>query len=369
MSLSLPAPEAETREVEPHLGERPEAGVPNGPVVQSLRVGFRVLQLGTLLLFVAWTTGNMRELQPGTQAVVLRFGRIVRAQAAGLVLAWPQPVEKVVRQPSGERQMQLSIVPSVAPSTGGEVSNQAFLTSPLEGDAAPADAAAYLTGDGGVVLIEAAVTWRISDPEAYTLASAHVLPALRRVFLDAAATETAGRRLDDFLAVRPEDEGDLALEASRAALRGALADRMNRSLAVLARAGAGLGVSVTRVDVTALLPPVAKASFDSVLEAAQRADEGLAAARTDAARTQQQADRTRDRTLDDAHAAAAERVEAARSRTATILALEAKMDPQSRPALLDQLYRDRIAGVLRAAGRVSTVPLDGERVILSGAQP
>ena len=146
MSLSLPAPEAETREIEPHLGERPEAGVPNGPVVQSLRVGFRVLQLGTLLLFVAWATGNMRELQPGTQAVVLRFSRIVRAQAAGLVLAWPQPVEKVVRLPSGERQMQLSIVPSVAPSTGGEVSNQAFLTSPLEGDAAPADAAAVHYG-------------------------------------------------------------------------------------------------------------------------------------------------------------------------------------------------------------------------------
>ncbi len=357
MSLTLPTEP-------PPVVDQPVAYVPNGPVVQSLRVGFRVLQLGTLLLFLAWATGNMRELQPGTQAVVLRFGRIVRAQPAGLVLAWPRPIEKVVRLPSGERQMQLAIIPSVAPATNGDVSNQAFLTSPIENEAAPADASAYLTGDGGVVLIQAAVTWRISDPEAYTLAAAHVAPALRRVFLDAAATETAGRRLDDFLAVRPEDEGDLALEASRAALRGALADRMNRTLAPL-----GLGIAVTRVDVSALLPPVAKASFDSVLEAAQRADEGLAAARTDAARTQQQADRTRDRTLDDAHAAAAERVEAARGRTATILALEAKMDAQSRPALLDQLYRDRIAAVLRAAGRVSTVPLDGGRVILPGAQP
>jgi modulator of FtsH protease HflK len=179
-----------------------------------------------------------------------------------------------------------------------------------------------------------------------------------------ATAVAAARGLDDIVAVRRE--GEDGAQAQREALRGELMREVNRRLRDLAALGAGLGVEVTRVDIAALLPPAAKPAFDAVLEAAQMADQGLAAARTDAARSLQSADRDRDRLLAEAHAAAEERVGDARARTAPVLALEQRAEPATRPSLLDQAYRERIARVLHAAGAVTAVDGHG-RVILPGA--
>ena len=150
-------------------------------------------------------------------------------------------------------------------------------------------------------------------------------------------------------------------------MRGDLVREVNRRLRALEAVGAPLGVEVTRADIDALLPPAAKPGFDAVLEATQRAEQGLAAARTDATRTLQAADREADRILTGARAAAAERVGEARTQVAAIAALETRDDPAGRAGLLDQLYRERIAAVLRQAGQVTAVdPQGGSRLILPG---
>jgi hypothetical protein len=78
----------------------------------------------------------------------------------------------------------------------------------------------------------------------------------------------------------------------------------------------------------------------------------------------QQADRDRDRIFAGAHAEASERIEHARTSTATISALEEEK-PASRPASLGELYRTRIAAILHQAGSVSTVDAKSvSRVIL-----
>jgi regulator of protease activity HflC (stomatin/prohibitin superfamily) len=317
--------------------------------------------VATLVLAGFWAVGNIHPVPPGSQAVVLRLGRVARVQQAGLVLAWPRPIENVVLLAGGERQMTEKIAAHAGPMT-------AMTEDPSASGDVPADAGLFLTGDGGVVLLDAAVTWRISDAASYYVMQAHVAPALRRLFLSAAVAVAARHELDDFLAVRPERARDPAAQAARQAVRGEIVAAMNTALRNLKGSGAGLGIEVTRADVTALLPPSAKSSFDAVLEAAQRADQGLAAARTDAAHALQQAQRDRDRILASAHAAATERVEVARTTTAAITALELRMDAASRPALLEQLYRDRIAGVLKQSGGVSTVDAKSvSRLILSGA--
>jgi regulator of protease activity HflC (stomatin/prohibitin superfamily) len=332
----------------------------DGPVVQSIRIGFGFFRLATLLLAAFWCAGNIHPVPPGSQAVVLLLGRIVRVQPAGLVLAWPRPLEQVVLLPSAERQMSQKIEAHTSQMAG--VSDDPRMAD------VPRDAGVFLTADNSVVLLDAAVTWHIADARAYYVMQAHVAPALRRLFMAAAVAVAARHELDDFLAVRPERATDPAAQAARGALRGELVAEMNRSLGALAGAGEGLGVEVTRADVTALLPPSAKSSFDAVLEAAQQADQGAAAARTEAARTMQQATRDSTRILDSAHAAAAERLAQARTTTATISALEAKMDPGSRPALLEQAYRDRVASVLHQAGSLSMVDARSNgRVIVSGA--
>jgi regulator of protease activity HflC (stomatin/prohibitin superfamily) len=338
-------------------------GEPNGPVAQSLRVGVGVLQAAVLLLAAGWLLSNIRPVPPDKQAVVLRFGQVVRVQQAGLVLAWPRPAERVVLLPGPEQQLGFGVNAGTARQPGIEDA-----ASAAGGDTVPESAGAYLTGDGGAVLLDAALTYRVANAAAYYLAAGHVAPALRRLFMASAAAVAAGGRLEDFMAVGQARIGSLsgAAQAGREALRGALAREMNRRLGELEQQGAGLGVEVTRVDVAAALPPAARTAFVAVLEAAQMADQGIAAARTDAERVHQGADRDRDRVIAEAHAAAEERLGDARARTAPVLALEQQADPATRPSLLDQAYRDRIAAVLRVAGSVTAVDPQGGRVILPG---
>ena len=334
----------------------------SGPIGQSIDIGFWVLRLGTIVLAAIWFAGNVHPVPPGMQSVVLRFGRVVRVQPAGLVMALPRPLENVVLLPSGERQMEQKITAATARQAG-------VVDDMSGGDAIPADAGVYITGDGGVVLLDATLTWRIADAAAYYVMQAHVAPALRRLFMQASVSIAARHDLDDFLAARPERANDPAAQAARQAIRGEFVRQINGGLQALAARGDSLGVEAMRADVSAALPPGARAAFDAVLEASQHAEQELAAARTQAANLHLNANRERDRVLTGAHAAAAERVEAARTATAAITALEAGMSQAGRPAILDQLYRDRIAAVLQQAGGVSMVDAKSvSHLILSGAQ-
>lgn len=333
---------------------------PNGPVAQSIRIGFGALRLATVLLGLYWAVSNTRQVPPGTQAVVLRFGEIARVHQAGLLVAWPRPIEQVELLPSTERQLDLRIAAEMP--LGNAIVDP---VSRAMGEVPPPTAGIYLTGDGGVVLLDAAVTYRIVGAEAYFLAQSHVEPVLRRLFLASAVTIAAARGMDDFLAVRSAAADDARRQARREDLRGALVREVNRRLAALAPREVSIGIEVTRADVTASLPPAAKFAFDAVLDATQMAEQGLAAARTDATRVNQAADQERDRILTEARANADERVTTAKAHVAAITALEQRMDPSGRPSLLDQLYRERIAGILNLAGAVSTVDLrGGGRLIL-----
>jgi modulator of FtsH protease HflK len=160
------------------------------------------------------------------------------------------------------------------------------------------------------------------------------------------------------------------VQAQRQALRGDLVKAINRRLRTLELQGVPLGVEVTRADIDAQLPADAKPGFDAVLAATQRAEEGLAAARTQATLTLQTGDRDHDRILTTAHAEAAEAVAKARSQVAAIAALAAGDDPAGRTGLLERLYRERISTVLGQAGHLMAVdPQGGPRLLLPGSQP
>ncbi len=340
----------------------PEAEPTEGPLFQSVAIAFLVLRGFVILLALGWLTAGIRPIPPDTQVVVERFGRIVRVQQSGLLWAWPRPLETIVRLPGAQRQM-------ITPIAAGTARVPGIIDDTMSQDGIPQNAGLYLTGEGNLVLLDGSITWRISDAAAYMLSAPHIPVALRRLFMDAAVQVAASRQLDDFLAARPERAADPAAQAARNAVRGDLVAAMNQRLATLAEAGAGFGITVTRADITALLPPSAKASFDAVLDASQRAEQGLASARTDATRTRQQADRSVDSALTTARAQAEERLARARTSVAAIVALEAKMDPAGRPSLLDQLYRDRIGVILKQAGSTNAVdPKSVSRLILPGGQ-
>src|ERR1700691_5845309 len=76
---------------------------PPGPVAQSVAIGFRSIYAAILVLALIWLASNVRQIPPDSQAVVVRFGKIVRTQAAGLLLGWPRPIEQVYLLPGTDR--------------------------------------------------------------------------------------------------------------------------------------------------------------------------------------------------------------------------------------------------------------------------
>jgi regulator of protease activity HflC (stomatin/prohibitin superfamily) len=337
---------------------------PAGAWAQSTKLAFRFLFMAVCLAAVGWSLSGIRQVPPESQALVYRFGTIVRQNSAGLLLAWPQPIEQVVVLPSADRQIEFQIdefKPAGTPNADFSLSpdprkNFAFL----------------LTGDASLVHLQSTLFYQIVDPAAYVLAAEHVAPALRRLFVTSAVSVCAARDLDTILVARPElaDGSTAAAHAGREHLRVDLMNAINRRLDELTSVGAGLGIVVSRVDLAASVSADAKKAFDHVLVASQQAERDVAEARTLAARTALAADQDHDRILTNADAKATERVTQAQGRIAEIDALSQGSPGFSVAMLMNRIYSDRIGPLLAKAARVDTVDQDGGvNLILPGPVP
>jgi len=346
---------------------RPALAVREGYWVQSARLAFRFLFALVCLLGLFWLTSNIRQVPSDKRAVVLQLGRVVRVQDAGLLLAWPRPIEEVEIVEAADRQLEFRIR-RFDVTTPGETPSADL---PLSADAR-GNEGFLLTGDAGIVHLQATLFYQIVDPAAFLVAREHVPPALERLFVASAVAVCAARDLDTILVARPEAETDKALQgrAGRERLRADLVQAVNARLAGLAGGGASLGVKVSRVDLAAALPGVAKAAFDQVLTVTQTADEAVARSRKYAETKKQEAEQDHDRIVAEAKAAAEEQRTQAVARTAAITALTGEAAQQSGAALIDRLYYERIGVLLRKAKQVDTYdPNTGVKLLLPGTHP
>jgi regulator of protease activity HflC (stomatin/prohibitin superfamily) len=337
---------------------------PKGAWAQSLQIVFGLIFAGMLLLALLWCVSNMRQVPAQSRAVVLRLGEFNRVRDSGLLLAWPQPIEQVVIIPTRDAQIRLGSSGKSRPPTNNYLGLKSDATARLNSDF-------FLTGDGGIVHLEPHIYYSITDPRAYMLASAHVEPALYRIYYASAVSLLAARELDDVIVARPERPQE---EASRSAERRQqlhldLLVAMNSRLAGLAGRGASLGVEISRVDLSAALRSRAAEAYNEVLTSIQTADQQIAEARTDAERTGQQADQKHDEILMSARAAAAERLSQAKGQTAEVSALAEQMKFSSRDTLLTQVFNERIGPILRRVGGVTAVdPRNSTRLIIPGGE-
>ncbi len=328
-------------------------------IEQSVGLAFRFLFIGVGVLAVAWLASGFVSVESGSRAVVLRFGHIERLSDTGLVWAWPRPIEEVIILPGPERQLTHTVT---ALDLVNRLDTQTSLaTLDLR------DGGYALSGDGGAVHVSGVVTYHVNDAATYLLARERLVPALERTFCASAISAVAGRALDGVLAARSAaDTGDAAAVAAavaqREGLRGDIRSQMNRRLKEL-----GLGIEISRVDLTAQLPVRAKPAFDQVLAAEAEAARVVASARTDAETYRQQGERDRIEILQGAEAKAKERLAEARVATDRITSLAAESSPARRSLLLTRLYRERLESILRRAGLVTLV--DGHepiRLMVSG---
>jgi regulator of protease activity HflC (stomatin/prohibitin superfamily) len=343
----------------------PETG---GAWAQAAKLSFRFLFILVGLLALAWAFSNVQRVPADSRAVILRFGQVVAEHGAGLVIAWPRPIEQVLLLPSAGRLIQYRIARFEPAANFGS-----SFGATLDISQDPRNnVALLLTGDGGVVHLGATLFCEITDPAAYVVAASHVAGALERLFLAGAVSVAASRDLDSILVTRSREGSDARENegASRERLRSDLVRAVNRRLDDLAASGAGVGIRVSRVDVSAALPLGAKEAFDHILTVTQSADKEIASARTDAAARALAASKEARRILTEAEAAAEERTTHAKIHSAPIVALARRMAEPSGRALLDRVYYDRISLLLRKAKEVDSVdPRSGARLLLPGPAP
>lgn len=343
-----------------------------GALSQSIGIAFRFLQLGVVVLAAVWFASGLKQVEPDQRAVILRFGEVVREQGSGLVFAWPEPIEKVELVPAAER---LLTVP-VRALTLRETQSSSLFPGRLPGFDLRRDGGHLLTGDEGVVHLDAQVVYRVVDTRAWLVARDVLEPALERLFCAAAIGACARRTLDGVLVARPDlvDRGDVDASrreidaADRERLRSDLMTGMNERLAQLEAGGGALGVRIERVDVTAQLPPRAAGAFQQVLSARQGAERDVAEARSEAQRVAQAAESERTAVLQDAEAKAGELVSDAKVKTSGVVSLTQARTADERRLLLARLYRDRIEAILKDAQDVTAISSDGARVILPGGK-
>jgi len=353
------------------------------PWLQAGRLAFIAAYAILSIAALRWLSSNTQQVNPSNRAVVMRMGALHRVQSAGLLLAWPKPIEHVVLVPAAEtiraRQVQAllrptaaSFAPAPAPvSAGGddEAPDQSAIMQDASNDAG-AGAGYLLTGDAGVVSLDIRVSYTVSNVFDYVLQGPHILPALDRLVTRSAVAVCASRDLDTILVARPELMGtDSQVAERRERLRADLVRSINAALDTLKRGGAGLGITVARVDVQSRLPVDAVDAFDAVLSASQSADQTIADARTTAAYSMQAATQAADRSLEVAQAQASERLSKAQSDTSSLLHLAQLIRARTEPQLMTRIYRERISQILAKAGSLTQVdPKDDARLIIDGAK-
>ncbi|MEW9584247.1 SPFH domain-containing protein [Paraburkholderia sp. DGU8] len=387
-----------------------DAGLPPlGPGAQAVRLSFWFVAALVVLAAFAWAGSNIRRIPPDSRAVVLRFGSFVRAQEAGLLIAWPRPFESTLLVPGSARVLEQRIqslerdpraraadmnLPGAPPlaqaqsDTGAVIQPRDMLSGPPRapdnvagpdvtppGARLPAqlpDALAgsgyVLTGDNGVLQPRVTLYYRVVNPYAYVLQKDQLAAALERIASASAVDVVAQRGLDAILVARPELlSADQQVAVKRERLRGDLAQEIERRLRQLEAQHAGLGVEVARVDVEVAFPAAAVNAFNSVLTSLQVAERSMAEARTSAEKIRQDAQQDADRIVQNAQANAVERVATAQAKTMTIQQLEVPLRTNSDPGLLARMYRDRVRSILSKAGSVTTVgPHDTSNLILPG---
>jgi regulator of protease activity HflC (stomatin/prohibitin superfamily) len=336
----------------------------SSPWIQAGRLAFLALYAVTVLAALAWIFSNVRQIDPQSRAVVLHFGALDRIHNAGLLLAWPSPVEQVILLPAADRVLERRVESLLRSDAALQADRVASFATPVSDELA--GSGYLLTGDAGVVQLDVRLFYKVIEPYAFVLQGEHVLPALDRLATRSAVALAAARDLDTILVARPELMGsDTQAAERRERLRGDLVQGINRRLADLTATGQGLGIEVVRVDVQSSLPGPAVSAFNAVLTASQQADKAVANARTEAEKQTQAAREEADRALQVAHAQASERLAKASTDTASVSGLAKTQD--SDPQMLLRLYRERMPGILGRAGSVTTVdPKDDSRLIIQG---
>lgn len=137
-------------------------------LADALRASFGILKAIMLVLVVLYLFSNVRRVESHEQALILRLGRLLpRVHEAGLVWAYPYPIDEVVPLPTKKSNTVLIKSHTFARRAEEIGKSLAFIhRSPTRG-LHPSLDGALLTADAGLVHAKWKVTYKIDNVSSY----------------------------------------------------------------------------------------------------------------------------------------------------------------------------------------------------------
>lgn len=308
----------------------PDQGSTPGPLAHSIEASFRFLRWASLLALLAVLASGLRVIGPDEVGLVLRFGRLVGSTRAeqvhgpGLLVAAPYLVDRVVRVPV-KRVQEVRVRELI----GKDRSDWVDLTKD----------GYVLTGDRGVVQLDAVARFRIVDPVAYALAVRAPHAIMHDVLVAALTRACASRPVDALLG-----------RAKKALARAARNDAASRLRAL------HLGVRLLSVEFNILRPPPQTAAqFQDVQTAFIEQKTKVEQAQSYAQQRVLMAKARSRKVLLEARARASWAEARARGRAHSFVQLAAQARREG-PLLRERLYREAMEQIFKHVGSRLVVP-------------
>jgi regulator of protease activity HflC (stomatin/prohibitin superfamily) len=227
---------------------------------EALNFLFSAGKVAAILLLAAFCLSGVTNLEQNEHGIVLRFGAVsgdVREEA-GLVVALPYPIDRVVAVPA---KMVHRLESDRFQYALSEREKRTGETGELPSSLKPGVDGYVLTADGAIVHVVATLQYQIGDSIRYSLHTDGPEKILKAVLDNAvvhvAAGQTAGQA-----------------QREKGAMQTQVAEIVQKRADTLR-----LGIQVDRVDLTVNWPRQLTDSINAVVQATQDADAGITAAR------------------------------------------------------------------------------------------
>lgn len=201
----------------------------NESLADALKITFRLVQVGMLLLFVLYLFSGFKMIQEGQRGLMVRFGKIVDGNLdQGPHVAWPNPIGEIVPIGAGSLELRLEtnneFFPLVRNGQWSIAESKLSQTNSLD----PAEDGSLITADLNIAHTQWTVNYRRDDHVEY---ATNVIPSEERELVRVAAMTgvvhaVAETTIDDLL----KDRDTVAAEARRVAQRAL--DQMQSGLTI-----------------------------------------------------------------------------------------------------------------------------------------
>jgi len=201
----------------------------NESLTDALKITFRLVQLGMVVLVVLYCFSGFRMIQEGERGLGVRLGKIQDSNLEqGLAPGWPSPIGEIVPIGAGSLELRLETNREFFPFVSNGQWSQAESKLSQRNSLDPAEDGSLITADLNIAHTQWTVNYRRADHVRY---ATNVIPAQERELVRVAAMTgvvhaVAQTMIDDLL----KDRDTVAAEARRVAQRAL--DEMQSGLSI-----------------------------------------------------------------------------------------------------------------------------------------